>query len=401
MPSENVAIAKNTIVFIKEETTPGTLVYPVATDVVHLIEQGSVKQTRIYKKDPQLRNTLSPLPPVKGPYAAGEYTIAYLIKPSGSGGVAPRCGVLLKALLGVETIVGGTSVEYTLAPIDTALISFSLAFRQGHIVFWCGGAYANTGTFPVEAGESDAALGQMSLTGPFLNMTWAGTTDVNDVAGYIATDTDITVTNAKVFKVGAKVEFQLADLSWEDNTGAGYLISAIDYDTDIITIEQLAGPVPDNAEVRGFLPTATDAGTIVHGAYGQTTQNVDAGGAEDLDVLKAEFVVNNNLKVIGDEKVNSDYPSSIVKAGTRETATTIDEVVTKGFAENFYFTDNQSTFGLVVPVGDTADYRYTLNAPQAEFMTPDVTGDEELTGSRVGEAFATVAYDDEFSIMFN
>jgi hypothetical protein len=401
MPSENVAIAKHTIVFIKEETTPGTLVYPVATDVVHLIEQGSVKQPRIFKPDPQLRSTLSKLSPVKGPYLAGEYNISYLIKPSGSLGVAPRCGVLLKALLGIETIVGGTTVTYTLASIDTALVSFSMAYRQGHIVYWCGGAYANQGTFPVEAGESDAALGQMSLTGPFLNMVWAGTTDVNDPAGYIATDTDITVTNAKVFKVGAKVEFQLADLSWEDNSGAGYLISNINYTTNVITIEALAGPVPDNAEVRGFLPTATDAGTIVHGAYGQTTQNIDTGGAADLDILSSEIVINNNLTVIGDEKVNSDYPTSIVKAGNREIALTINEVVKKGFAENFYYSDNQSTYGMIIPVGDTAAYRYKLQAPQAEFMTPDITGDEELTGSRVGEAFATTAYDDEFSILFD
>jgi len=401
MPSENVAIAKNTLVFIKEETTPGELIYPVATDVVNLIEQGSVKQPRIYKPDPQLRNTLSKLPPVKGPYMVGEFAIAYLIKPSGSGGVAPRCGVLLKSLMGIETIVGGTSVEYTLAPVGTALVSFSIAFRQGHIVFWCAGAYSNVGTFPVEAGESDAALGQMSLTGPYLSMVWAGTTDVNDVAGYEALDTDITVTNAKVFKVGAKIEFQLADLSWEDNAGAGYLISAIDYDTDIVTIEALVGSVPDNAEVRGFLPTATDSGTIVHGAYGQVTENIDADGAADLDILKAEIVVNNNLTVIGDEKVNSDYPSSIVKAGNREIAITVDEVVKKGYAKYFYFTDNQATYSMIMPVGDTSDYRYTINAPQAEFMTPDITGDEELTGSRVGEAFATSAYDDELSIMFD
>lgn len=399
MPSENVAIAKNTIVFIKEETTPGTLVYPVATDVVHLIEQGSIKQPRIFKPDPQLRHTTSKFSPVKGPYQAGEYNISYLIKPSGALGTAPRCGVLLKALLGVETIVGSASVTYTLAPIDTALVFFSMAYRQGHIVYWVGGAYANQGTFPVEAGESDAALGQMSLTGPFLNMVWAGTGQID--GALIATDTLVTVYNAKLFKVGCKVEFQLADGSWENNSGAGYLVSNINYTTNVLTVEALAGPVPTDAEIRGFLPTATDAGTIVHGAYGQTTQNIDAGGAADLDILSSEIVVNNNLTVIGDEKVNSDYPTSIVKAGNREVGLTINEVVKKGFAENFYYSDNQSTYGMIIPVGNTAAYRYKLQAPQAEFMTPDITGDEELTGSRVGEAFATSAYDDEFSILFD
>lgn len=398
MPSENVAIAKYTQLFVKEETTPGTLVYPVATDVVNLIEQASVKQKRIFKPDPQFRGTTSQLSPVKGPYNPGEFSIANLIKPSGALGTAPRCGVLLKALFGIETVTGSTSVVYTLAPIDTALTSFSMAYRQGHIVWWVAGAYANQGTFPFEAGESDAALGQMSLTGPFLSMVWAGTGQID--GALIATDTLVTVDDASMFIVGAKVEFQLADGTWEDNSGAGYEITSINYTTNVLTVEALAGPVPDDAEIRGFLPTATDAGTIVHGQFGMTQQDIDGGGDENLIITKAEIVINNNLTVIPDEKTNSDYPSSVVKAGNREVTLSVEEVVKKGYGQHFYYTDEQKTYGMTFPVGDTAAYRYSFDAPQAEFQTPDITGDEELRGTREGMAYATSAYDDEISLTF-
>lgn len=398
----DVAIGKNVILYAKAETIFGTPEYPAGTDVVLLTGDGSFKQPRSKVEDLQRRPTLSRLPGIMGPYNMGEFSFPCYVKPAGILGTAPKGGQFLKALWGTETIAAGASVTYSLAGIDDALESLTIAYKHGHIVYFIFGALVDGGEFPIEAGLSDSAIGSAVFSGNYLRMVSAGIDHVNAPAGYAASDTDIIVDDETLFMVDSKIELQKADLSWENNADAGYTVTVINHVTHTITIAPgLVSAIADGAEVRGHVPTPVDAGEKIHGRYGMAQEDIGGGGFANLTIAKANVSVKNNFKILNEEKTNTGYPISAVKAANREIKIDIEEVVKKGYGKYIYHSNEQTVFGITLPVGDTAAFRYRFEAEQVEYATPDLSGAEEITGSRAGDAFATAAYDDEASMIFD
>ncbi|MCK5608375.1 hypothetical protein KAR91_41215 [Candidatus Pacearchaeota archaeon] len=398
----DVAIGKNKILFAKAETTFGTPEYPVGTDVLLLTGDGSFKQPRFKAEDLQARPTLSRLPGTPGPYEVGEYSFPCYVKPSGALGTAPKGGQFLKALWGIETIVGATSVTYSLGAIDDDFDSLTIVYKHGHIVYFVFGAIVNGGEFPIEAGLADSAIGASVFSGQFLRMVYAGVDYVNDAAGVIITDTTVEVDDDTKYMVDAKIEFQKADGTWENNSDAGYKITDINRTTHILTFEPaMVSAILDDAEIRGHVPAATDAGVKVHGRYGMATEDIASAGYNDIVIAKSMTSISNNFKILNEEKTNTGYPISAVKASNREIKINIEEVVKKGYGKYIYHSNEATVFGIKLPVGATAGERYRIEAAQVEYATPDLSGAEEITGTREGDAYGTSSYDDEATMVFD
>ena len=398
----NVAIGKNVILYAKAEADFGTPAYPAGTDVLLVTGDGSFKQPRSKTEDLQRRPTLSRLPGILGPYDVGEFSFPCYIKPSGVLGTAPKGGQFLKALWGKETVDPETSVTYTLGGIDDDLESLTIVYKHGHIVSFIFGALVNGGELPIEAGLSDSAIGSAVFSGNFLEMVSAGVNNVNNVDGLAEAATEAIVDDETVFMVGSKIEFQKADLSWENSSDAGYTISAINHTTHAITFAPgLVSAIADNAEVRGHVPTPVDAGTKVHGRYGMAQEKISDGDFANLTIAKANVSIKNNFKILNEEKTNTGYPASAVKAANREIKIDIEQIVKKGDAKYIYHANEQTVFGIKLPVGNVAASLYRIEANQIEYATPDLSGAEEITGSRAGDAYATAAYDNEASMIFD
>jgi len=398
----DVAIGKNKILFAKAETTFGTPSYPIGTDVLLLTGDGSFKQPRSKAEDLQARPTLSRLPGTPGPYEVGEYSFPCYIKPAGSLGVAPKGGQFLTALMGTETIVGATSVTYSLGGIDDDFDSLTIVYKHGHIVYFVFGAIVNGAELPIEAGTEDSAIGAGTFSGQFLRMVYAGIDNLNDGAGLTALDVTATVDDDTKYMIDAKIEFQKADGTWENNADAGFLITDINRTTHVLTFTPAIGAViPDDAEIRGHVPAATDAGVKVHGRYGMATEDIAGAGFNDIKIAKSNTSISNNFKILNYEKTNTGYPESAVKATNREVKINIEEVVKKGYGKYIYHSNEATVFGIKLPVGATAGSRYRIEADQVEYMTPDLSGAEEINGARDGDAFGTSSYDDELTIIFD
>lgn len=218
----------------------------------------------------------------------------------------------------------------------------------------------------------------------------------------LISNTSFILNDATIINDETKVEFQLPTGEWENNGDAGYLVSSSTIATNIIVITPaLAEGIADDAEIRGHVPVAVDAGVKVHGRYGTFQENIAAGGFNTKIIAKANISIKNNTKIINEEKTNTGYPVSAVKAANRELKINIEEIVKKGFAKYIYHSNEQSVFGVKLEIGKETAFRYRIEANQVEFATPDLSGAEEVMGSREGDAYASVAYDDELTIIFD
>lgn len=389
-------IGRNTIVYVKEETTIGTPEYPAGSNAILLIGDGSFKQPRSFLEDEQRRLTLSELDRIAGVFPAGEWSFSAYIMPSGSLGVAPRIGPLLKGAIGKETVTGGVKVEYSPSAIDDAIPTFTMVYKQGHIVKFCFGCVVDKATIPVKVGTEQDAIGRGNFSGKFLRQRIIGKTSVNGLHSLGATN--IKVNDINEIDIEGLVKFGA-----NDNSGAGYEVTAVGVSAaDEITISPaLDADVPDTTTVEGFVPTPTEAGVTVHGRYGIAQEKLGGGSYADIVISDSQVEIANNYKIIEDEKTDDNYPVTIRKPNKRQITYSPNKILQDGDAKYFKHADLQTLFGVKLPVGNTAASRFRIEMPYVSWETPEVSGSEELRMSRKGMAKASASFDDEILVVFD
>jgi hypothetical protein len=400
MSCGDIAIGRDQIIFAVAESTCGGGGTITSSDAVLVVGDPSFMQARDFAEDEQKRLTVSRLSRGSYLFQAGEWNTTAYVKPSGALGTVPAPAQFLKAAFGIETITPATSVEYTLAPISADISTMLVVFKHGNIVFWNFGTVVNESIFPVFAGEGSEATGRVEMSGNFLRQKRAGVSAIDNGAGYPATTTDIVVDDAKEFEDETRIEIADGAGGWEDNGGLGYLISSVNYATNTLTIDALANPVADNAEVRGWIPTATESGSLVTGRLGTATQDYGSGPV-NLLIANASVTLTNNFTVLNDEKSNSEYPTVIIKGSDRTVVFAYEQYFRKDTGEVWYEAANQTQRDLQLPVGNTAATRYRLELPKIENNTPTLSGDVEVRLGVEGEAFASSAFDDELKLVFD
>ena len=238
---------------------------------------------------------------------------------------------------------------------------------------------------------------------------WTTTVDDTEIDSTVTwtcrgliSNTSFVLNDATIINDETKVEFQLPTGEWENNGDAGYLVSSSTIATNTIVITPaLADGIADDAEIRGHVPVAVDAGVKVHGRYGKAEEKIGAGNFGNIIIAKANTSVTNNTKILNEEKTDTGYPISAVKTANREIKINVEEIVKKGGAKYIYHANEQTVFGIKLSVGDTAAFRYRIEAEQVEYKTPDMSGGEEIIGTREGDAYGTAAYNDEAKMIFD
>jgi hypothetical protein len=114
----------------KIESVEGTKETLANTDAFLVFDTSHDPDQKVNERDPH-RETLSPLIPVPAE-RSGKISFMVELAGSGSPGVAPFWGKLMKACGFTETIVGGTSVTYT--PASSSIPSLTLGlYRDGFV----------------------------------------------------------------------------------------------------------------------------------------------------------------------------------------------------------------------------------------------------------------------------
>lgn len=374
-------------IFVKKETTEGTLVYPTATDLVLAMGVSTIGQEPELIDDEQLRGMRSRLSPIKGRINIGEWSFITYVKPAGVLGTPPESDVLHECLFGTKQVNAGVSVVYGLDSTSN-LPSFSLWVKKGHTVFGAEGVTVNQGEFNIVGNE----IGQISWSGQFMRWYKAGeallTAGVNNGA------TVCTVDRAERFS-DSKIKIIIGD---DNNSDNGYTITSINYDTNVITFTPgLAGAGETSGEsVTPWWPTTgTEVGRPVHGKLGICTLD-----GIDTKVLSAVITFVNNIKYYEDEKNGLLYPTTYEAVGFRDITGVLQLYYYKGAAGYFYRSEEQTKDALIVPCGDAAGKIMELSCPQIEYKPPALSGDEEVIMDLPFGALGTVVGDDEFSCTY-
>jgi hypothetical protein len=184
----------------------------------------------------------------------------------------------------------------------------------------------------------------------------------------------------------------------EDNSGAGFSVTAVDTSADTITISPALSAAPSaGVVVAGFLPTPSLAGAPVEGrsAAGQITLD----GASLL-VTSLDLELSNALKPDEEELSGDQYPSAIYE-GPRQVTATINARFLRKYAAWFAQARSQEQGALVVALGDVAGGKLRVEVPHGVFDTPEMGGDEiQRTMSVKLTGLASASLEDELTLTY-
>ena len=372
--------------FVKKETYCGTLVKPAVTDRIFTVGPVDFNQESEFLDDEQIRASASMLSPTKGRKTPGEWSADTYVKPSGTPGTAPEHDVLFECGLGAKD-AQASYVDYTL---ENQLDAFSLWVKKGHTVFAMRGASIET----IEFGISGDAIAGNSWAGKFMEKLMAGTATAH---GDYATGASVITMKTKHslrYNVGMFIE-----IDDEDNGGAGYEITDINYTTDKITISPaLVGDptIGTDPPITPWWPTASaEIGEPVHGKLGMVT--IDG---VDTIVLSANCTLTNNIKYYENEKNNVFTAERFGRPGKRALEGSIELYYMQEGPTYFYRSEYQISDGLIIPAGNVSGYIMEVRVPYAEYGSPTIAGEEEFEQTIPFKGIASATLNDEFSVRF-
>jgi len=375
-----LALANEEEMFAIIEDNCGTLKKMTADDRMYTVGPVDFSQEQEFLDDEQIRSAASRTSPIKGRKNPGDFSFDTYVKPSGTKGTPPEHAALFQALMGTEAITAGTKVEYSLAD---SLDSLSIWVKKGHSVFAFRGATIQGASFSI----SGAEIAQISWDGNYMEQLWAGTTYSASISG---SDITLQTGGAQLYREGMYINVGL-----DDNSGAGFLITGVNYTTDVITVQGTPSPSGVQLITPWWPSSSAEVGEPVHGKIGMVT----VGGANCV-VLTASVTMANNIKYYLDEKNNSWVAERFGRPGKREIEGELELYFLKKGLSYFYRAEWQQSDALIIPAGNVDGKIMELSIPYAEYRTPTIAGDEEFTETVPFIAVASATLNDEFKITF-
>lgn len=352
MSTNTVARAFSQDCYAVEETTKGTAVYPTAA-AQRVVTAGTaeINQQASFTDSDEVINSLDLIERFQDQMGAGSWSAPMYIRPSGAAGTAPMGGVLLESLMGLETIVGSTSVTYGQATVKP---SFTLWVQKSHTVFFASGACAESG----KLGFTNKGGAKIELSGGFMRMGWAGTDTVD---GAVSSSTSVVVENAKLFTAGAFVS-----LGTDDNTNAGYEIDSVNYTTDTLTMVDTVS-CADGVAIAGFLPEFTAVGTPLENKDLSITFDSTAKNLKSLNVD-----INSPVAWQTDEITTSGYVTEFIE-DRRAVKLSADVLFREQDLSYFYDATQNTKVDVIATINDAAGSICTINLPYSELEVPSTT----------------------------
>lgn len=336
------ALGRQRKFFAKAETTYATGVTPAASDAIKVLKTNmAFKQAREDRMDS--RASASVLESITGRKEVTWGCEGYLI-PSGTAGTAPDIGVLIKAIMGIETVNAVTSVVYTLTASQSVRASLSL-LREWSVVASerCVGAVPHTMNLKASGGERP----RISFEGFASDLYGTGRTTLNGALS--GGETSVPVTDGSFLEAGSLI-------SIGSSTGP-HTVTAVSTNTLTVT-PSVSGAQSDLAEVIPYVPSETTAGSPVAGITGSF---VIAGTT--IPVTGFELSIKTNDAPVDDEAFQSTVTDYI--PGFREVTGKFDIRVRRDLykwiraAKLFGVRDLAVTIGATAGSILTVDMNYT------------------------------------------
>ena len=366
------------------ESTFGTAVKPAATNAFRAsaITMGQ-PVGRAFPND--YRGTRSRVERVTTRTPVQPWTAEGILRPSGSAGTAPDIGDILKHVFGTETVSAGTSVTYSLAK-DLTGLSASIYRKLSSIHEGVYGAIVQE--FTLEwAGDGFIRWRASGVAKGFLE-TGNSLADGAEAVG----STSLSVDDADFF-----TKYSIIQIDSDDNSGAGYQVTAIDYSSNVLTLES-STTWADNATIAPFLPDGTFTGDPLFGTDG--TLSLD-GGTSNINHLSGSLTLRSGADLFNQE-YGTDEASDIVMPNWREVELKLDFLVREDETYLMSHMRRAVSKDIEIAIGSTAGKICTVNCNQAQLDPEprDSPESEMVRFSTTVVPLATSSGEDELTLVF-
>jgi len=377
--STEYAYGREQIVYVKSENPYGTLVHPAGGDAIKVLSCNmSVAQER--KDRLEKGSTRSVISRYPGRITS-EFSIEKYALPSGSKGTKPDDALLWEAVFGSEEIHMDTSVDYIL--LVEPSISLSIFSDVGpHREALCG-AVPSKWSFKFGGGDEP----KVTFSGEAKDHYLCGSDVLTEDA---TTTTAITVTDARQYAID-----MLIKVGTEDNSGAGFKITDINFGTNVLTLNAQVASQSTGAAVIPLPITPTTSGDVISVISG----NVKIGTSEIL-ITSCGFDLDQKVKFRNDEACTASA-SGFRYPEFREVTCSLDLYFKKNAAKWLNDAKRFTAQDIEVNLGDVEGYKMEIDANQVEFEIPsiDVPDNDECAISLSGKCLGS-AGEDELVVKF-
>lgn len=381
-------------IFAAPETTNGTAVAPTAAYGLKLLSGCKVDQEVPHLTDEQRRYTFSMGDPIQGKRNVGAFNIPIYMNMPSALGTAPEWRRLMKSVCGVETVTADTSVVYTLSGPTVAPNTVTLWYLDLISQRRATGAIVKELALKYNSAPSDqGSIFNAAFSGEFLQQSKC-TEDLLNTATD-GSSSVLVVTDGTKFQVGNRVQVN-DNGTIDDNSGAGYPITAISTNTLTVTGTVAAHATPANCTVEPWAPsTVTEVGSPAHAGIG--TSSI---AGTTIKMVSADVKITSPWMIPTDEQSTNEYPgASYVPANKREISGTVKLYDKSGlggfFGKHQAHTPVSMTLGVQHRNGLVA---FKLEMPRVFLGYPTYDGDSARYATFPFKAAWSSAYEDEATI---
>jgi len=374
------------ICYFVAETTLGTGVKPAGTDAFKITDC-VITPNYDFHDVPDRHGTRSRMEQVQGRKGAS-WRCSGVLRPSGALGTAPDMGLLLKHGYGTETVVGGTSVTYSVLKDPTAL--FGTFYRKlDDILEGVVGAVVQTVSF--RWGGNDFCTWEISGIG--VDILEAGKDAAN---GSGSTSASLIVDDADFYE-----PYGIIQIDSDDNSGSGFQITAVNKTTETLTITP-THTWSDNDVVEPFVPAGTFAGSPIYGTTGKLSFD---GDSTEVKHIGGSHTLNTGIG-LHNEEFGSETAQAVILPSERTMDFTLDMLVRDTEAYRMGLFRRDVAQDVYVTLGDDASggaaARMKIDMPTARIRPAERSGGAGLVRvSLSGVALGTGTGENEGSLLFD
>lgn len=372
------------LVFIKEETTFGTLVQPAGTDAIKVkkCDLGFAHERADILEKGSSRSLVNRVTRRK----SATFTIDKYVRPYGTSGQKSDDSDLWKAVFGTETVNSGTSVVYTLAKEPSTSLTILRQFGP-HQEAVCG---AVPSKLSLTFGGGDEP--QVSFSGEAKDHSLSGSAYSTTATSTSSDKVSVAVTDALQFCAGMKVV-----IGTDTNSGAGYTIESINYTTGELDLSTNVSSIQAIGSLIAPLAiTPTTAGSVIPVTIGSV-----AIGSTTVYVTGGTFEIDQKVKMRNDE-FGTSAARGFRHPECRDVSFSLDLYFDRGAAKWLNDAKRFTAQDIQVVLGSGSGCVLQIDANQVEFDIPKVSVPEqdEATISIAGKCLGTATGEDEISVTF-
>lgn len=378
------ARVQKTRTFVVPETTIGEMAFPVASNGLLTVGRPTfTAQVGEQEESGWLFDTRTSQPGCVKNFAPQAFNLSIYITKPGTPGTPTNEHNVLEAALGVATVNAGTSIDYEPA-FDRQ--THTIYIMHEHTMYILTGSVYTS--WDMKMAPSDTCRFQVDLGGMYMRMHVVGSAPLTSAASSGATTLTVGTTNINRYLGYGLVSLESADgLTTDDNSGAGYQITDVDYTSGTITINTATSTAfAIGSYVIPFLPDFEPNSSAIDG---KSIEAIVDGVA--FDVYSLELKGTENVTFT---KQLSLYPEGFDEQDKRQVELTCMGFMKPNTAAYFNKINQQQVMTIqsksTVPSGekieiDLYDVRLTSVQPGEEGPAMNVTFTGLVKGTKEDE----------------